>query len=148
MTTEQRVCAPPDDHERCVMCGFENPRSLGLRFTPDTDGGVTTRWQAQPHLQGYRGILHGGVVASLLDAAMTHCLSLHGVAGLTADLRVRYLAPVPCDARLDLAARLTASRPPLFRLEAELMLDGKLLARAEARFLRRRAAAAQRPRPG
>jgi len=79
-------------------------------------------------------------VAALLDAAMTHCLFHHGVAGLTAELCVRYLKPVPCDAALEARAWLDRARPPLYRLGAELARDGQVLARAEASFLRRAAA--------
>ena len=80
-------------------------------------------------------------MAALLDAAMTHCLFHHGVAGLTAELRVRYLKPVPCDATLEARAWLARARPPLYRLSAELAQDGQVLARAEASFLRRAAVA-------
>ena len=82
-----------------MLCGDHNPLSLRLDFRPDAEGGVRADLQGGARLQGYDGILHGGVVAALLDAAMTHCLFHHGVVGLTAELRVRYLKPVPCDAR-------------------------------------------------
>lgn len=124
-----------------MLCGDHNPLSLRLDFRPDAEGGVRADLRGGARMQGYDGILHGGVVAALLDAAMTHCLFHHGVAGLTAELRVRYLKPVPCDATLEARAWLDRARPPLYRLGAELTRDGQVLARAEASFLRRAAAA-------
>lgn len=124
-------------HDRCLLCGRDNPRSLGLVFSPDGPGAVAARFEGNDELQGYRGILHGGVVASLLDAAMTHCLFRLGVEALTGDLRVRYLAPVGCRDKLVIRARLKPSMPPLYRLEAEIVGPRGVAARGAAKFLRR-----------
>lgn len=122
-------------HSRCLLCGESNPWSLKLSFSPAADGAVTARFTADPRLQGYEGILHGGVIASLLDAAMTHCLFHHGIEALTADLHIRYAQAIPCDARIDLWASIIARRPPLYRLRGEASVEGRLMAWAEAKFL-------------
>lgn len=129
-------------HSRCLLCGADNPWSLKLAFCLGKDGAVTARFDTQPALQGYSGILHGGVTASLLDAAMTHCLFHHGIEALTADLHVRYAHPIPCDAGLDIWASMVTSRPPLYRLRAEISRDGRLMAWAEGKFLSRNEGAA------
>jgi len=106
---------------------------------------VVARLRADGRLQGYAGLLHGGVVAALLDAAMTHCLFHRGVTALTGELRVRYLQPVPCEADLTIRARVTRERPPLYRLRAELSRDDAVVAWAEASFLRRDAPGSAQP---
>jgi len=121
-------------HDHCLMCGTHNPLSLHLHFVKDGNG-VHTRFKASSYLQGYSGILHGGVIAALLDSAMTHCLFQHDVHALTADLRVRFHRPVPCDAVLDLRATLVASRPPLFLVHSRLYVGNDLMAEAEAKFM-------------
>ena len=127
----------PGGHAHCFVCGDRNPRSLGLSFRPAGGDTVAASFQAGPELQGYDGILHGGVIAALLDAAMTHCLSHRGVQAMTGELRVRFLHPVPCDALLEVKARSLAGRPPLYRAEAELVHGTLIMARAEATFMRR-----------
>jgi uncharacterized protein (TIGR00369 family) len=122
------------DHAACLLCGTENPWSLGLSFTADPDGRVSTRLQADARFQGYAGILHGGVSAALLDAAMTHCLFHRGVRAVTADLRVRYVKAVPLHAAVELRAWVTEETPPLYRLKAELALAGVVLVWAQATF--------------
>jgi len=121
-------------HAFCLLCGHENPWSLRLAFTPDVEG-VRATFTSNPRLQGYAGVQHGGVTAALLDAAMTHCLFHRGVKALTADLHVRYLLAIPCDATMLITAALLGSRPPLHRLRAELRVDGTLMAWSEAKFL-------------
>jgi len=127
---------PDYGHSCCVLCGCENPRSLGLTFESDGSGSVITEFLAGLELQGYSGFLHGGVISALLDAAMTHCLFHHGIRAMTADLNIRYRKPVACGELLVLKARISFSRPPLFRMEADLLCAGKLMAEGRAKFMR------------
>ena len=139
MTTEAPVTiSARNGHSRCLLCGSLNPKSLNLSFQASGDGGVRTRFKAPTELQGYDDLLHGGVIASLLDAAMTHCLFHHGVQAVTGDLHVRFLQPVSCNVSLDIRAWVLFSRPPLYRLRAEMSLDGRIMAWAEGKFMQRR----------
>jgi len=122
------------EHAACLLCGTENSWSLGLAFEADGEGGVRTAFEPDERLQGYAGILHGGVGAALLDAAMTHCLFHQGVRAVTADLRVRYSHPVPMECPIELRAWVTERRGPLYRLKAELTGGGRGLVRAQATF--------------
>lgn len=138
MTTEKATAISTlNGHSRCLLCGDLNPRSLRLRFEVGEDGVVRTTFKAQADLQGYDDILHGGVIAALLDSAMTHCLFHQGVQAVTGDLRIRYLQPVQCSASLDIQAWLLSSHPPLYRLRAEILAGQQIMAWAEARFMQR-----------
>ena len=86
--------------------------------------------------QGYAGVMHGGMISTLLDAAMTHCLFHHEIQAMTASLKVRFLAPVPCGGEIEVRATLSERRRHMYSLDAELVSSGRILARAEARFIR------------
>lgn len=116
------------------MCGGGNPWSLKLVFEPDGAEGVAACFVPDERLQGYGGILHGGITAALLDSAMTHCLFHRGVRAVTADLRVRYPHPVPMGIRIGLRAWVTEARAPLYRLKAELTGGDRVLVWAQATF--------------
>lgn len=138
MTIEDPLAiSAKNSHARCFLCGNLNPWSLKLSFQADDDGVVKARFQSHRLLQGYDDIIHGGVIAALLDAAMTHCLFHHGIQGLTGDLHVRYVHPVSCDATLDIRARILFSMPPLYRLKAEILHENRVMAWAEAKFTQR-----------
>jgi uncharacterized protein (TIGR00369 family) len=138
LTTEAPVTfSARNGHSRCVLCGNLNPRSLNLSFQVVGDGSVRTRFKTYAELQGYDGLLHGGVIASLLDAAMTHCLFHHGVQAVTGDLHVRFVQPVSCDVSLEIRAWVLLSYPPLYRLKAEIILEKRVMAWAEAKFMQR-----------
>lgn len=121
-------------HAACLLCGQENPWSMGLSFEPDGSGGVHTAVEPHARLQGYDGMLHGGVAAALLDAAMTHCLFHRGIRAVTAELRIRYPHPVPVNRRFNVRAQVTDERPPLFRLKAELTDGVRIRVWAQATF--------------
>ncbi len=127
-------------HRNCLLCGDLNPHSFRLRFSPRPDGGVHAVFFARKLYQGYDGMLHGGVIASLIDAAMTHCLFGQGIEAVTADLQVRFLRAVPCDQLIAVQADVIEHRAPLFRLRGELTLDDCVLARGHARFMQRKGA--------
>ncbi|ADW16811.1 thioesterase superfamily protein [Desulfobulbus propionicus DSM 2032] len=124
-------------HEHCLLCGTLHPRSWRLSFEPTKADEVRTFVVAGTELQGYDNIVHGGVLASLLDAAMTHWLLHHGIQAVTGDLRVRFLHPVACDTPLELRARLLFACPPLYHLQAEIRCGEQRMARGEGKFMRR-----------
>jgi uncharacterized protein (TIGR00369 family) len=125
-------------HSSCLLCGRQNPRSLSLVFRAGEGGAVRAQFKGSPEFQGYDGILHGGVVASLLDAAMTHCLFHRGIQAVTGDLQIRYIKPVPFDAVLDIQASVISSKTPLHYLQAEIIHNGCIMAWAKAKFMQRR----------
>lgn len=122
-------------HRNCIACGDRNPRSLRLSFIADDADGVRALVPARAEWQGYPGILHGGLIATVLDAAMTHCLFHHDIAAVTADLRVRYVGPVPADALLEVSARILSGNLRLHRLRAEIAVEGAIAAWAEGKFI-------------
>ncbi len=128
-----------DEHQKshcsCIVCGTHNPISLKLKFSVQPDGSVFAQFKGNSLLQGYRGILHGGIVATLLDATMTHCLFYNGIQALTGDLQIRFLKPVPFNAQLQLRAKITTSFRPLYKVDSELTYNKQPMARAQAKFM-------------
>jgi len=124
------------EHPLCLMCSPTNPLGMRLRFQVEPDGSVSARVPARPVLQGYPEALHGGVIASLLDAAMTHALFSLGVAAMTAELDVRFLAPVDPNREASVHGAVERSSVQLlFDMRAELVQAGQVTARASAKFL-------------
>ena len=122
-------------HNNCIVCGDNNPVSLGLRFEAESDGSVRSSFRGSSLFQGYSGILHGGIIATLLDSTMTHCLFHHGIKAVTGDIQVRFLKPVPFNSLLTLRAKLVSSYPPLYKLDSEVLCDKQVMARCQGRFM-------------
>ncbi len=136
-TTRTMMVGPAErGHTHCLICGNRNPWSLGLQFHADEAGRVCGEFQAHPRLQGYDGILHGGVIASLLDAAMTHCLFHHNVRAVTGDLHIRFVQRIPCSSRVEITAWIVQEKSPFYRLKAEVRCADCVMAWAEAKFMK------------
>lgn len=136
-------------HAACVVCGETAPGGpcFGLRFVVDPAGAVEAGFRTSRLFQGYDGMLHGGVIATLLDAAMVHCLFAHGIVAVTAEMTVRFLREVPVDCNVRVGAELVSQRHGVFQLTAGLTLAGRPLAAAKGKFLRSRRAEVPGVRP-
>jgi uncharacterized protein (TIGR00369 family) len=125
-------------HTNCIICGRDNPRGLHLQFSLAGDGGVEASFDCQKVFEGYDNHLHGGVIAALLDGAMTNCLFAHGFLAVTAELTVRFRQPVAIGLPATVRAWIRQSSHGLHRMRAELLQDNQLLVSAKATFLDRR----------
>ena len=126
---------PPPSHASCMACGSRD--SLGLQFRAGDGNTVCTTYQPDARCQGYLNQLHGGMISTLLDAAMTHCLFRQGIEAVTASLKVRFVEPIPHATPLNIRAELTKRRRHVYYLNAEIGISGRVLAHAEASFIRR-----------
>lgn len=122
-------------HERCFACSPVEKGGLGIEFSLNGEGVLRGRWVAEERFQSYDGILHGGIIAALLDAAMTHCLLMQGISALTGRLSVRYHTSVRIGATLDVEAKVSRRVGRLFIVDAEIREGTDVLARAEGRLM-------------
>jgi uncharacterized protein (TIGR00369 family) len=125
------------EHAQCVVCSSHNPLGLGIEFILADDGSIQGYFSGSHIFTGYPGLLHGGVIAALLDGAMTNCLFAHGLVAVTAELKVRYRHPVKADKPVVIRAWTQKSLPPLHLLQAELQQNGRIKATATAKFMER-----------
>ena len=129
-------------HPYCVVCGTSNERGLKLKFTERDDGSIESQFHCEGAFEGYPQQLHGGVIAMLLDGAMTHCLFAQGHTAVTAELTIRYRHPVATNRIASIRAWIEPSNPRLRLVAAELIQDGQSKAVASAKFIGRQ------PSPG
>ena len=124
-------------HDGCMACGDteRNPHSLGLKFIETEGGAVETRFLPTSLHQGYDGCVHGGIIATLLDAAMTHCLFQRAIVAMTAELNIRYVAPVAIDREIRITAELLDQRRGVYTLKANITDGKRTLARATGKFM-------------
>ena len=122
-------------HPNCVVCSPGNDRSMRLKFAASDGGGVQARFECSSAFEGYAGILHGGVVASLMDGAMTNCMFARGVLAVTAELTVRFRHPVVTGTPATVRAWIERSSPPRHLLKAEIVQGAQVKATAAGKFL-------------
>lgn len=117
----------------CFGCGPKNPAGLKLTFEEDGEM-LQARWEPDPNFQGYINVLHGGIIATLLDEVGAWCIYIKaGTSGVTSSLKVRYLKPVHISKGMITAeARLIQKKEKNALIVAALYDgDGKLCAEAD-----------------
>jgi uncharacterized protein (TIGR00369 family) len=122
-------------HPRCVACSPDSRSGLKLDFQEAGDGAVRTTFDCGAAFEGYPGQLHGGIISTLLDAAMANCLFAQDLQAVTAELSVRFKGPVVLKHQATAEARVTRDLFPLFLMEASLTQDGEVKATATAKFI-------------
>jgi len=119
----------------CFVCGRDNP--IGLRLTFETDGQrVFTEFTPRPEHQGYPGVLHGGITSALLDEVLGRTAIACGRWMMTAQMEVRYRAPIPIGQPVKVTGEVVEIKHRLLKARGEIRLaDGTLAAEAKATFI-------------
>ena len=121
---------------QCFVCGVENQHGLQLKFYDTAPGRVEANWIVPEHFQGFPGIAHGGVLASVLDEAATR--TILGANGsrrivVTASLELRYRKPVPLNTPLKVIGEVTDDKGEIIHASSRIEDEsGQILATAKA----------------
>ena len=120
----------------CFVCGLENPNGLHLHFYQPAAGEVEAEIRIPAAFQGWTGVVHGGIIAAMLDEAAGRAF-LDGEQLdrflFTAKLNIRYRKPVPVDQPLILRGRVKEEKGRVAIGQSEIAsMDGTVLAEAEA----------------
>jgi uncharacterized protein (TIGR00369 family) len=121
-------------HKECFACSQTNEYGLQLQFESNV-GEVTCRTEINKPHQSYNGVVHGGIVATLLDAAMVHCLHKEfGKNPLTCRLDIRYLEVVPTDSSITINASFKSRRGTHCWAEAQILTNDRVCVTAKGTF--------------
>ena len=120
-------------NEWCFACGRLNPCGLKLTFEENDDTYIT-HFTGAPEHQGYDGIMHGGIVSTLLDEIMARYIYAKGVTAVTARLEVRYLKPTPIGVPLLIKGRIARHKGRIYETTGTIELpDGTVTAEGTAK---------------
>ena len=127
-----------ETYGNCFVCGEKNPGGLRLRFEIDKEKQtLKTTFTASPVFQGYDGIIHGGIVSTLLDEAMAKLAYELGYHAVTASLEVRFKRPAPILELLLVFGEITEVNRRLAKARSSITKkDGTLLAEGTSSLLR------------
>ncbi len=105
--------------EWCFACGVDNPIGLKLKWET-VDGVHLAKFTPKREHQGYFGITHGGIVATLLDEAMARFVWAEGHRAMTVEMSVRYKKPAKTGVELTITGRILSEERRIISCSAEL----------------------------
>lgn len=119
----------------CFVCGPDNPIGLNLKFMADGSRCYTTFKPDRRH-EGYKGILHGGIIAAILDEVMIKAVIAREVVCVTASMEVRFRAPADTRSTYRFEAEITGERGRIFEAASRALNEnGLLVAESTAKYM-------------
>ncbi|MCK4385698.1 MAG: PaaI family thioesterase [candidate division Zixibacteria bacterium] len=127
---------PLKRYSQCFICGDKNPFGLNVEFYQKNDK-VVGEYIVSDHFQGYKNILHGGILSALLDEVMIKSILAQDILTLTCEIKVRFRKPVKIGQRLFLEGKPTENKGRILLAEGKIRNeDGEIVATAEGKFFR------------
>jgi uncharacterized protein (TIGR00369 family) len=127
----------PANYRDCFVCGENNEN--GIKFLDIHREGdvVQGRFEPRQFVQGFPGVMHGGIVFALLDEVMAYsCVLIAGKWAATAKTEVKFRRATPVDQTLTAEGGITKGDGRRFQTWAKLRdADGNITAEATALFV-------------
>ncbi len=121
---------------RCIVCGPDHPHGLRIQFDIGPEGDAGAEWVPTSEWEGFEGIIHGGLVSTVLDEAMAKAVASTQDDALTGEIRVRFRTQVEPGKRYQIRGWIAGRRKRLLNTEAALTtLAGEECAHAWAVFV-------------
>ncbi len=123
-------------YQRCFACGHRNESGLKLTFRRD-GARIVADYTPAERYQGFPGVLHGGILATMLDETMGRTGALRQEWLMTGKLDIRYRQPAPIDQPLRVWGEIARERNgAIDAVGAVELMDGTVLAEARGMFVR------------
>jgi uncharacterized protein (TIGR00369 family) len=123
------------EYNRCFACGAANAR--GLRLVPRSENGeAVAEFRPDPDLEGYPGVVHGGLIGTVLDEIMVWAARYAaGTVAVTGEMTVRYVKPVRTGGVYIGRGRVRENKGRLIVTEGTLTDEsGEVFARSQAKL--------------
>ena len=123
-------------YQRCFACGHRNELGLQLTFHREGDR-IVAEYRPAERYQGFPGVLHGGILATMLDETMGRTGALRREWLMTGKLDIRYRRPAPIDQTLRVWGEIARERDgAIDAIGAVELMDGTVLAEARGMVVR------------
>lgn len=126
-----KVISKQANSKDCFICGENNKSGLQADFYEIDDKRIVCVFNAKTIHEGHPGILHGGIICSILDETAGRTMSVIDpeISAYTIELNTKYMIPVPSNTRLIAVARLDEVKEKVYISSADIYLpDGRIAA--------------------
>jgi len=123
-------------YSNCFVCGNKNEYGLKVDFFYDK-GVSRAEYVAGEKFQGYKDLLHGGIISALLDEVMIKAVIAKGVLAVTVEIEVKFIKPVKIGERLLLEGKVTGEQKKIFTVEGTVSNSkGEIVATGKGKFFK------------
>ena len=126
------------DNGLCFVCGGRNEAGLKLTLRTNSERGESEADVVFPsRFQGWEGIVHGGLLATVLDEALIYAAGAKGFKCVTGEITIRFIKPARTDVRQTVKGRFLEDKGRIVLAESEVLdADGAQIARASGKLFK------------
>ena len=122
--------------DQCFACGQDNPIGLKLVFEYRDDYCIS-EFQLTPLFEGYPGIIHGGIVSTVLDEAMAKIILTTTTKAVTIEMNTKFKMMLKSETKYFVKAKITKNKSRTISTEASIFdEENKIVASANAKFFK------------
>jgi uncharacterized protein (TIGR00369 family) len=124
------------DDSRCFVCGKNNDCGIKLNIVSDNDNKTATATTViDEKFCGWAGIVHGGIISTLLDEIMAYAAFTAGGTGVTGEMTVRFKKPVPAGREITIAGKIDSQKGRIVYASGKIILDGEVMAESQGKMV-------------
>jgi uncharacterized protein (TIGR00369 family) len=124
------------DDNHCFVCGEGNQFGLHLKFSIH-EGKVLSEFVPQKVHQGYKDIVHGGIISTIIDEAMVKAAIMQGIPAVTAEITVRFKKTLRVGEKVFIEATIINMNKKIIETSAQVKkADDTIIAEGHAKLLR------------
>jgi uncharacterized protein (TIGR00369 family) len=124
------------DDNHCFVCGEKNHYGLHLKFSIH-EGKVVSEFIPQKVHQGYKDIVHGGIISTIIDEAMVKAAIMQGISAVTAEITVRFKKTLRVGEKVFIEATIINMNKKIIETSAQVKkADDTIIAEGHAKLLR------------
>ncbi len=134
-----RVVRKQENSKLCIVCGLKNDLGLKSNFYELENNEIIAVFTPKEEHQSYPGRLHGGIASAILDETIGRAMLMmdENTWGVTVELSLKYLKPIPLDEELRVVGRITLDRKRVFEGTGEILLsNGDVAVSAYGKYLK------------
>ena len=123
-------------YKKCFVCGKDNPIGLNITFFKDQDK-IRAEFMPESKHQGFKGIVHGGILFSILDEIMGRtAIITKDIMTMTVEINIKYRKKALIGEKIIFTAQMTKDLGRMIEAQAEARSeDGALLTEAKGKFI-------------
>lgn len=111
-----------EDDRHCFACGMENKRGLCIEWNVAKKA-TFAEFVPKKEYQGWKNIVHGGILATLLDEAMTRLAWIVCGGAMTAEMSVRFVRPAIVGEKIYIFGEIVSENRKLVHMKASLFKE-------------------------
>ncbi|KPL02333.1 MAG: hypothetical protein AMJ90_06045, partial [candidate division Zixibacteria bacterium SM23_73_2] len=122
-------------YKNCFVCGDENRCGLKVKFFEEKKV-AKAEYVVDQRFEGYKNVLHGGIISTLLDEVMIKAVLAKDLLAVTAQIEVKFKKPVMVGEKLFMEGRVKEKKGRIFLAEGKIInQDGVLVALGSAKYV-------------